>query len=441
MALALNRGYYYWVKRVPKRYRDVVRGLDGQPISQVRVALQTDSRKEAEARAPLVEAERMAEWEAMLSGDSASAARHYAAIKEIAARKGFVYTPAPRLRDSDVQDILERLAALADRSGTLTAPRQVVKALLGAVPEALPTFPEVLAEYYELTSTRHLKKSESQLRRWRIPRDRAVRNFVEITSARSESGVPIALPVNEITREHALKYRKWWVDRVAEGLAPGSANKEIGHLSEILSTWIELKQVNMENPFEKMRLDGDESGQRPAFSRAWVRDHLLAPGAFDRTNEESRDILFMMINTGCRPSEITDAPPEDYVLDAPIPFLRIAPHGRELKVAHSRRDIPLLGVSLEAAKRIKGRGGIIRYRMRSNNWSASINKFMGKNGLKETPAHTAYSLRHYVENALLSAGVDHRVRVDILGHRYERPLYGDGGGLEARAEALARIAL
>jgi integrase len=70
-----------------------------------------------------------------------------------------------------------------------------------------------------------------------------------------------------------------------------------------------------------------------------------------------------------------------------------------------------------------------------------VNKFLANNGLKETPDHTAYSLRHYVEDMLLSVGVDDRVRADILGHKYQRPVYGFGGGLPMRRDALAKIAL
>lgn len=440
MGIVLDRGYYYWVKRIPKRYRGIVKGANGQPVSQVRAALHTDSRREAEEKAAKVEAERMAEWEAMLAGDAGSAARHYAAARDLAAKKGYSYVTAGALSEGDLQEIVRRVLAMAGDKG-LEATPAITAAILGAVPVAHPTFPEVLAEYYELTRTRHLQKSDAQRHRWKIPHDRAVRDFVEVTSKRDALDRPIAVPINEITREDALKFRKWWADRVEGGLSAGSANKQIGHLSEIFATWCELKGLDLPNPFTRLSLDGRAQAQRPAFSRDWIRDKLLAPGAFDKANEEARDILFVMINTGLRPSEITDAPLSDYEVDAPIPFIRVAPHGRELKVAHTRREIPLLGVSLDAARRIVARGGIQRYRLKSNNWSATINKFMAENGLKETPAHVAYSLRHYVENALLAEKVDYRVRVDIMGHKNDRPIYGDGGGLAGRAEALARIAL
>jgi len=134
-------------------------------------------------------------------------------------------------------------------------------------------------------------------------------------------------------------------------------------------------------------------------------------------------------------------PLEDFCLGYDIPFIRVAAHGRELKQRHSARDIPLLGVSLDAVARIVSRGGIARYRHKASAWSGVVNKYLENNGLKETPQHTAYSLRHYVEDALLAAGVDDRVRADILGHKYARPVYGSGGGLEMRRDALDKIAI
>ncbi|MDW3221618.1 MAG: tyrosine-type recombinase/integrase [Paracoccaceae bacterium] len=166
---------------------------------------------------------------------------------------------------------------------------------------------------------------------------------------------------------------------------------------------------------------------RPPFSPKWVKERLLAPGALGGLNVEAADAFLVLVNTGLRPSEVLSCPLEDFCLDQPIPYLRVAPHGRELKQHHTARDIPLLRVSLAAAQRFVTRGGIQRYCDKANGWSSLANKYLETNGLKETPAHVAYSLRHYVEDALLTAGIDDRVRADILGHKYKRPVYGAGG--------------
>jgi len=376
----------------------------------------------------------MAEWEALAAGDGGSARAHYEAARKLALARGFQYRPLSALLSASPEEILPRVRDLGPPDNP--EPPAVVRAVLGAVPVAHPDLQGVLDEYFDLTKTRHLKKSEAQKHRWTLSKKRAVRNFL---AAVFPDHSP---PVDRITRADALKFRAWWSARVeSDGLAAQTANKDFGHLAEIWGTWGELTGADLENPFSRLALDGAKEMQRPSFSRAWVADHLLAEGALDGLNREAADILLVLVNTGLRPCEVTDAPLEDFCVQDNIPHIRVAPNGRELKVAHTRREIPLLGVSLEAARRIAARGGVQKYPKKASGWSALVNKYLGNNGLKETPRHTCYSLRHYVEDALLAAGVDDRVRADILGHKYHRPVYGEGGGLVGRRNALEKIAL
>ena len=434
MGIVKDRGRYYWVKRVPKRYLGLVRGSDGLPVSQVRQALHTDSKAEAQAKAAQIEVARQAEWEALAAGDSGSARAHFEAARKLAQVRGFQYRSLDVLLGSPIETSVERIRSLGTPDNLASA--ESIRAVLGGVPIILPDLNGVLTEYFDLTKTRHLTKSESQKHRWTLSKQRAVKNFEVAVFPRHSP------PIDQIARADALKFRKWWSVRVEnEGLAAQTANKDFGHLAEIWGTWCELTATNLANPFSKLTLDGATKTQRPSFSGVWVRDRLLSKGAFATLNDEATDIFLVMINTGLRPSEITDAPIEDFCTQHSIPHIRVAPNGRELKVAHTRRDIPLLGVSLEAARRIVARGGIQKYSRKASSWSALINKYLGNNGLKETPCHTAYGLRHYIEDALLAAHVDDRVRADILGHKYHRPIYGDGGGLAGRRAALEKIAL
>jgi hypothetical protein len=66
------------------------------------------------------------------------------------------------------------------------------KAVLGAVPEGTPDLNEVLVDYCELTKTRHLQKSDAQRHRWKLPRDRAVRNVLEVVAPEVSRGKPVA---------------------------------------------------------------------------------------------------------------------------------------------------------------------------------------------------------------------------------------------------------
>ena len=438
MGVTLDRGRYYFVMRVPKRFRGIVLGKDGKPVSQVRQALFTDSRSEANAKAKQVEAAFLAQWESLAAGDGAAAHKHYQNARRIASTYGFTYKPIDDLAAGDLQDLVRRLLALGE-GGKVDAP-EIASAIMGTVPAATPPLIEVFEEYRDLTAVDRRAKSEAQARRWETLRRHAVEVFNKVMLADARfSDDP--LPVGSITRAHALAYREHWAKRVEAGeVTAGAANKHIGMLSTILDTWSKLTDVPLANPFKGLRLAPGKEGRIPPFSPEWISGNLLAPGAFDALNDEATDVFLMMINTGLRPSEITDAPLSDFEIDAPIPFFRVAANGRELKVQHTAREIPLLGVSLAAARRIAGRGGIKRYAHKANGWSAVVSKHLRVHGLRETPKHSPYSLRHSMEDALQRAGADDRLRADILGHKYARPRYGEGGALPARLEVLEKIA-
>ncbi len=434
MGVVQDRGRFYWVKRVPKRYAGYVLGNDGKPVSQVRQALHTDSRAEAIRKAALIENERLAEWESLLAGDHGTAREHYLAAQNHARALGFSYKPIADLASGDLAELLARVKLM----GTPDAPasRATAAALGGVVPIIHPDFDGAFQEYREFTKTRHVLKSDAQRTRWLNPRLAAIKNFRAV----SYNGAPTP-PMDQITRAECLKFRAWWSARVEGGMSTSSANKQIGQLKEIFGTWAQLAAPDLENPFTGLSLREMEGKRTPPYSAEFMRSKILGLGAFENLNSEAADILLVMVNTGLRPSEVTDSPLSDFRVQDNIPYIRVSANGRELKVAHTARDIPLLGVSLEAARRIVARGGIQRYGNRASNWSALVNKYLLNNGLKETPAHSAYSIRHYVEDALLAAGVDDRVRADILGHKYQRPRYGEGGGLLARRDALQKIAL
>jgi integrase len=64
-------------------------------------------------------------------------------------------------------------------------------------------------------------------------------------------------------------------------------------------------------------------------------------------------IATMQIETGCRVAEIALLRSEDVRLDAPVPHVNIVEHkehGRRLKTSGSSQVLPLVGVSLEAAR-------------------------------------------------------------------------------------------
>ena len=167
---------------------------------------------------------------------------------------------------------------------------------------------------------------------------------------------------------------------------------------------------------------------------------MLANGALSTLNEDARLILYTLIETGCRPSEIANLRSEHIILHHEVPHLKIRPTaGRNLKSKSSNRDIPLLGVSLQAMKLRPN--GFDAYYDRSSSLSATLMKYFKTNGLLETPDHRIYSIRHAFEKRMLEADIDYGLRCILMGHHNTRPSYGDGGSLKYRKDQMAKFTL
>ena len=132
--------------------------------------------------------------------------------------------------------------------------------------------------------------------------------------------------------------------------------------------------------------------------------------------------------------------PDEIRLDSNVPHIIIQPNrNRALKNSQSKRTIPLTGISLEAFRQAPK--GFPRFASGGNNLSRTVNDFLRRKKLLEPPDHVMYSLRHSFEDRMLEAGIDERIRRDLLGHKLNRERYGAGGSLEHVHGLLSQIAL
>ncbi|MEM9761550.1 MAG: tyrosine-type recombinase/integrase [Pseudomonadota bacterium] len=430
MGITFDRGGWYAVKRVPKRFAHIDRR------TQVRECLHTDSKAEATAKEPQVVAAWMARWEALAAGAAQDAFAYERAARELAQARGFPYRALTEIATGPFTDLADRLEALFAQG---VPSRAEADALMGTAPEAAMMMTEAgcWAFFLEASADALDPKSPAQAQRWKTPRLYTLREW-------EASAGPVAW--NSITPAQVDAFRRALGARISAGeIAPNSANKRFEHLAGIWreiarSAGLDRKRRKGECPFAGQHFRDQGGERRPPFSEKWIASTLLRPGAFDGLNDELVDIFLVTVNTGARPSEVINARLEDWRLADPVPHLAITKRGgRQLKSAAAVRDVPLLGVSLEAAKRIVARGGCTRYDDRESAWSSAINKAFRNRGLLESDRHTVYGMRHAVEDRLLAAGIDDRVRADILGHNYARPRYGEGGALKGRAVALAKI--
>lgn len=419
----LRRGKtYYLRKRVPLRYRRV------ETREMIQISLHTDSESVAESKAPVAWGHLIEGWEARMAGDDRDAERRFEAARNLAAARGFRYLPAADVAQQSREELLARVEAVPMRDGKPDAKEAV--ALLGGAQSPQITVSRALSLYWTLAADRARGKSEDQMRRWKNPRIKAVKNFIAVVGDK---------PLADITGDDMLDFRNWWIERMdSEDLTPDSANKDLIHLGDVLKTANKMKRLGLVLPLSDLSFKEREAKQRPPFSVAWIRDRLLAPGALDGLNLEARCILLGMVNTGYRPSEGACLTAAQIRLDHNVPHISIEPVGRQLKSAYARRVIPLAGVSLDAFRQCPN--GFPRY-ADNPSLSATVNKFLRENGLMESPGHSLYSLRHSFEDRMLAAGIDDRSRRDLFGHRLTRERYGKGADLDHLARVIQAVAI
>jgi integrase len=408
-------------RRVPLRYRRV------EPRVTIWISLHTDSETVAKQKAPRVWQHHVEAWEARMAGDTGDAERRFETARELAAVRGYRYLPAGQVAALPREELLARVEAIPVRNDK---PDMVeAAAIIGGVSEPPIMVSRALELSWTLTGDQVIGKSEDQVRRWKNPRKKAVKNFVAVVGDKE---------IVNLTRDDMLDFRQRWLERIEAGeVTANSANKDLIHLGDVLKTLNTMKRLGLSLPLGELSFKEGEARTRPPFSETWIKTRLLAPGALDGLNAEARGILLGMVNTGYCPSEGAALTADTIRLDCDVPHISIEPDGRQLKSHYARRVIPLTGVSLEAFRQFPE--GFPRYR-NSANLSAVVNKFLRTNGLLETPRHSFYSLRHSFEDRMLAAGIDDRIRRDLFGHRLDRERYGEGASLEHMAELIARIA-
>ncbi|SCB51754.1 Phage integrase family protein [Bradyrhizobium shewense] len=246
-------------------------------------------------------------------------------------------------------------------------------------------------------------------------------------------------PVNEITEEDGINYCEWWRGRIiAEEAEPKTANKDIGQLNRMLKEVSIRRRLNLPDIFKGLRLKGEIERPRVPYETEFVQKRLLAKGALDGLNEDARLVLYVVADTGLRPSEVVNLQEDAIILKGPIPHVKILPEGRRLKTADSQREIPLVGAALAAMKRRPQ--GFPRYRDKSSNLSATLNKYLQENGLRPTKEHTVCSLRHSFKDRLIAAEAPDSLIDSLMGHKTYKPKYGKGPSLELKLKYLQRIA-
>lgn len=422
-------GVWYLIRRVPKEFADLDRR--GTVRVSTNIAVADDPRGvRAKPAVQQLDGELTAYWHGLRDGQAVEARRRFEAARKRARQIGIPYQTAAEIAQGDIRSILARARHLIDHDKVESEPEFV--AVMGGEEKPALRLSDLLPEFEAHKKSELLAMSEQQVKKWRNPKARAVGSLIAVVGDKA---------LSELTRSDALSFRRWWQTKIEDdGLDLDTANKDFGHIAKMFHTVNNAYDLGLTSVFSKMRFEGNVEKQRAAFTAEFVRDQILAPGALDGLNEQARDIVRLVAETGLRLSEACNLTEATIHLDTAVPYVEVRPDQRKMKTPYSLRDIPLVGVALEAMRRHPA--GFPRYRDKAAGLSALVNKSLRNRtpSLLPTDEHSLYSLRHTFEDRLTAVDTPDKVIAVLMGHKHQRPKYGAGPSLELKQKWMLKIA-
>jgi len=420
-----DTGMLFYVRRVPKE----VAHLDDRKV--IRLSLKTRDPVIGGLKARQIDGGLETFWSALLKGEDAKTSwQKYQAGIDLARSLGFTYRP---LRDLVAGGLTEELAARINAAKEVVDNPKAFDAILGGEPEPALKLSEVWQTYSDVRALNLAAMSPAQLKLHKQQRETAISYAIGVIGDKA---------LQDIIRGDTLRFQRWWIEKVQkDGLTVEAPNKSFSNIKGMITQIDKALHTDFGTVWAGLALEATAATKarpRLPYSNEFIQDVLLARGALNGMNEDARLIMYLMVETGLRSNEVCNARSEDIVLDHKIPHIRVAERiDRVQKTAPSIRSVPLVGVSLWAARQRPN--GFDRYRDKANSFSAAANKFLLQNKMQPTDQHSVYSLRHSFQDRITAAWVPDRVQADLMGHAFDREKYGEGASLAQKLEVLDKI--
>jgi integrase len=170
--------------------------------------------------------------------------------------------------------------------------------------------------------------------------ERNIQSVVDVLSNR---------PLDEYSSSDAAAYRDYLLKR---GLTTNSVKRNFATIRSVINLAIQEHGLDCRNAFSKVYLpDLDDAKKRKPIPIENIKEIQKECMSID---DEARWLVALISDTGMRLSEAAGLHVDDIKLDCEIPHIDLKPHSwRGLKTRGSQRQIPLVGASLWAAKRVK----------------------------------------------------------------------------------------
>lgn len=157
------------------------------------------------------------------------------------------------------------------------------------------------------------------------------------------------IPFESVTRADANEF----VDKLlAAGNKTTTVKRILNVIKAVFNVILVENEINKPNPFLRLRIAGlgKDSIKRHPFSTSELT--TLSKACLDK-DDDLRWIVALQMDLGCRLGEVAGLALDDIKLGAKTPYVSFKEHPwRSLKTEGSERDVPLVGMSLWAAKRL-----------------------------------------------------------------------------------------
>ena len=331
-------GWYQFLFTIPKDQRSRFGGK-----RQIRKSLGTKDRRQAAIKVgPYIE-----RYTAMIEAPQ-SGTLSFEAVTTAAEYLEFNYRPAQDFSRLDVQETVAALSQLLSAREMIASPTSIERAAFGGAVE-VPALPvsKLFARFKEVDPGRVVNKTPEKERRAWMRYEGKINRFVEIMGD---------LDCLTLTRKTVREYRLKLIEMVKAGKFKSSAADE--HLEKLRTAWRvvidhDYEHLNLEDPFNKVEgINFDDGQKREEFTQQEV---IQIRALLDRpeVDDQLRAIMLIAQNTGAGADELVYLTPEDIVLEHEVPHIKLRPniHRAALKNKHRIRNIPLVGVALDEARK------------------------------------------------------------------------------------------
>lgn len=407
-------GFWHLLRRVPKAYIHV----DKRRIITISTGIAVVDDPHAVAARRLVrelDETLLAYWQERKAGGGNPASVSFETAVRITRAAGLNYVPHKELL-TDVRGLVTRLEVLENSQILVKGLKPDTLAIVGAAEKNELMLSQMVETYKELHAAEMSERSEAQQHRWEVTRNTAVQTFISVLGDKAMS---------TLTFDDVMEINTFLQKRISGGeIVHHTANKCIGRVASLYRSINTKKRLGLADCFTDTRIAGGRTRRRPPFPIKHVQKKILAAGMFDGLNDEARDIIYLVAETGVRPSEAVYLLPGRIRFDEEYPHFQIRPDGRKLKTAWSERDVPMVGIGMEVMRR--NPKGFVHYRVRgADALEALVSKAFKARGLILQQRQCLYSLRHTFEDRLQQARAPEKVITFLMGHKWHREVYGE----------------